>query len=144
MSAAETGQVSAAGTRQMSSIETGQRPVAIVDICLVSAADICPVSTADICPLSSNDDGFWPAHLSPDAHNKKILGCAPEYFSILVLPVYALDGCARLSLDAGLIFGRGSIGWMRTLGHTQTPVCGLDWGFHMRGYSHTSVHPWLG
>ena len=55
MSAAETGQMSAVGTRQMYSIKTGQRPVAIVDICLASTADICPVSAADICLVSTAD-----------------------------------------------------------------------------------------
>ena len=40
MSAVETGQMSAAETRQMYSIKAGQRPVAIVDICLVSAAAV--------------------------------------------------------------------------------------------------------
>ena len=63
MSAAEPGQMSAAGTRQMYSMKTGQRPVAIENICLVSTAAIClvsaadirPVSTADICPVSTED-----------------------------------------------------------------------------------------
>ena len=55
MSAAETGQMSAAGARQMYSIKAGQRPVAIVNICLVPAADICPVSAADLCQVSAAD-----------------------------------------------------------------------------------------